>query len=257
MPTTRFTTITPLPAGISRNTVLETFHDHLEMIDLNPSHESRHRIPSPPEATAEEYHCVWYLITDKVSYFPGYKGKVSFKACFHDLAMGMQTHCYAPMGLDIKQKWTVGGNEPGEPIQPAEIGIGAPVSGLYIREDVEMKCNFLMTKFVRKTLTDSLASLVARLLIKSQLIEAAEANRKLEQGSVMGYSPMGSPRSTHLPMTPPMSPGFPQYSKPQRLSTMSGYTTMSEMDGGQKSPQIPDRHHSRLGKQLDPVELPT
>jgi hypothetical protein len=225
------------------------------MIDLAPSHDERHRISAPPEATPEEYHCVWYSITDKVSYLPGWKGKVSFKACFHDLALGMQTHCYAPMGLDIKQKWTVGGNEPGEPIQPAEIGIGAPVSGLYIREDVEMKCNFLMTKFVRKTLKESLATLVARLLIKSQLIEAAEANRRLEEDEAMGYSPMGSPRSP--PMSPPMSPGFPRYNKPHRLSTMSGFTAVSEMDGGQKSPAIPDRHYSRQGKQLAPVELPS
>jgi hypothetical protein len=121
MPRTIFTTITPLPAGVSRGTVLETLHDHLEMIDLNPTHHERHRIPSPPEASPEEYHCIWYQITDLVSYIPGYKGKVSFKACFHDLTLGLQTHCYAPMGLDIKEKWTVGGNAPGEPVQPAEI----------------------------------------------------------------------------------------------------------------------------------------
>lgn len=252
MPITQFTTITPLPAGVSRETVLDTFHDHLEMIDLNPAHDSRERIPSPAEATAEEYHCVWYQITDKISYFPGYKGKVSFKACFHDLTMGMQTHCYAPMGLDIKQKWTLGGNAPGEPIQPAEIGIGAPVSGLYIREDVEMKCNFLMTKFVRKQLKEALGTLVARLLVKSQLIEATETNRRLAEQQ-MGYSPMGSPGS------PPMSPGFPRYSKPQRLSTMSGmsgYTAVSEIGSGEKSPSIPDRHYSRQGKQSEPAEMP-
>jgi len=31
---TIFTTITPLPAGVSRETVLDTLHDHLEMIDV-------------------------------------------------------------------------------------------------------------------------------------------------------------------------------------------------------------------------------
>lgn len=263
MAVTKFTTITPLPPGVTRETVLETLHSHLEMIDLNPSHDERHLIPSPPEATAEEYHCIWYSITDKVSYFPGYKGKVTFKACFHNLAHGMQTHCYAPMGLDIKQKWTLGGNAPGEPIQPAEIGIGAPVSGLYIREDVEMKCNFLMTKFVRKTLKDSLATLVARLLVKSQLIEAAEQNRRLqqeqEQASGYGYnqSPLGSPRASPLPLTPPMSPGFQRFDKPQRLSTMSNQTALSEMDSSQPSPRIPDRHFSRQGRPIEPVELPS
>lgn len=228
---------------------MDTLHSHIEMIDLNPTHDERHRIPSPPEATAEEYHCIWYQITDKISYFPGYKGKVSFKACFHDLAEGLQTHCYAPMGLDIKEKWTLGGNAPGEPVQPAEIGIGAPISGLYLREDVELKCNFLMKSFVRKQLKDALATLVARLLVKSQLLEAAEMNRKIEEGE---YSPS-------MPGSPPMSPGFPSSPKfqKQRMSSMSGYTAMSEMDAPQKSPRIPDRHHSRQSKQIFPVELPS
>jgi hypothetical protein len=207
---TVFTTITPLPTSISRETVLATLHDHLEMIDLNPSHEERHMIKPPPEASPEEYHCQWYAITDKVSYLPAgmAKGKVSFKACFHDLATGLQTHVYAPMGLDIKEKWTLGGNLPNEPVQPAELGIGAPLSGLYLREDVEMKCNFLMTRFVRKTLKDSLATLVARLLVKSQLQEAVEGNRRLTYSSSLGqtFTPPMSP-----PMSPPLSPPLPQY----------------------------------------------
>jgi hypothetical protein len=214
---TVFTTITPLPPSISRETVLATLHDHLEMIDLNPTHDERHMIKAPAEASPEEYHCQWYQITDKISYLPGMaKGKVSFKACFHDLAAGLQTHVYAPMGLDIKEKWTLGGNLPNEPVQPAELGIGAPLSGLYLREDVEMKCNFLMTRFVRKTLKDALATLVARLLVKSQLQEAVDSNRRLTSYSSGQHpftpplSPALSPPLPHYAMlqTPPMSPPY-------------------------------------------------
>ena len=202
MPTTRFTTITPLPAGISRETVLSTLHSAEEMIDLNPSHEARVPAKPPPEASPEEYHCKWYQITDKVSYLPAgmVTGKVHFKACFHNLPMGLQTHVYAPMGLDIKEKWTLGGNLPHEPVQPMEIGVGAPISGLYLREDVEMKCNFLMTRFVRKTLKDALATLVARLVVKSQLVEAVNENRRL-----ITYDPSTSPISP--PLSPPISLG--------------------------------------------------
>jgi hypothetical protein len=224
---TIFTTITPLPAGVSRETVMETLHDHLEMIDLNPSHEGRHRINPPPEATPEEYHCTWYQITDKVSYLPAgmYTGNVSFKACFHDLAYGLQTHVYAPMGLDIKEKWTLGGSLPGEPLQPVEIGIGVPISGLYLREDVEMKCNFLMTGFVKKTLKQSLATLVARLVVKSQLQEAAAANKRLTYDPNSQFAPPLSP-----PLSPPMSPpahsgsirmGFPAQNQWQQVTASS------------------------------------
>ncbi len=279
MPKTIFTTITPLPAGVSRQTVLETLHHHLEMIDLNPAHTERHRINPPPEATPEEYHCTWYQITDKISYFPGYKGKVSFNACFHDLANGLQNHVLAPMGLDIKEKWTVGGNMPGEPVVPAEIGIGAPISGLYLREDVEseysfqlnrhvlstdflglVKCNFLMARFVRKTLKDALATLVARLVVKAQLQEAAESNRRLEYGY---NSPPGSP-----PLSPPSTAGFDSQFPRWKQNRMSTQTAISEMEGSQKSPvfgrsesgkQHPVELRSDNGKykQQAPVELPS
>ncbi|TVY37857.1 hypothetical protein LOCC1_G008404 [Lachnellula occidentalis] len=204
---TSFTTITPLPAGVSRETALETLHDHLEMIDLNPAHTERRPIASPAEATPEEYHCVWYSITDKISYFPGYKGNISFKACFHDLALGVQIHVYAPMGLDIKEKWSVGGNTADEPIQPAEIGIGAPVSGLYLREDVEIRCNFMLTRFVRKQLKDALRTLVARLMVKAQLQEATETNRRLTYQSFSPHPSHASfsPRPSHASFSPPPS----------------------------------------------------
>ena len=261
MAKTIYTTITPLPPGILRETVLETLHDHLEMIDLNPAHTERHRINPPPEATPEEYHCTWYQITDKISYLPGVKGSVSFKTCFHNLANGMQNHVYAPMGLDIKEKWTVGGNLPGEPIQPAEIGIGAPISGLYLREDIEIKCNFLVARFVKKQLKDACATLVARLAVKTQLQEAAHNNKRLQEYAYSPHSPPMSP-----PLSPPMSGGldmqFPRnsFKQQQRLSTM---TAVSEMEGSQKSPGFPSRQssgqqggHQQSGN-FEPVELPS
>jgi hypothetical protein len=262
MAKTIFTTITPLPPGVSRETVLETLHDHLEMIDLNPTHTERHRINPPPEATPEEYHCTWYQITDKISYLPGVSGSVSFKTCFHDLANGMQNHVYAPMGLDIKEKWTLGGNLPGEPIQPAEIGIGAPISGLYLREDVEMKCNFLMTRFVKKQLKDALGTLVARLLVKTQLQEAAENNKRLQEYAYSPQSPQMYPTPLSPPLSPPLTGGFdvqfPRHSfkQEQRYSTQ---TAVSEMDGSQKSPRLPSRSSSgqQGGHSQGPVELPT
>lgn len=89
-------------------------------------------IKPPPEASPEEYHCQWYQITDKVSYLPAgmVTGKVHFKACFHDLSMGLQTHVYAPMGLDIKEKWTLGGNLPHEVCLPGDSIYGDFISSL-------------------------------------------------------------------------------------------------------------------------------
>jgi len=253
---TVFTTLTPLPAGISRETVLETLHDHLEMIDLNPLVEERHPIKSPPKATAEEYHCQWYSLTDRVQYLPGglASGKVSYNACFHDLPIGLQTHVYAPMGLNIKGKWTLGGSLPGESVAPVEMGVGAPLQGLWIREDVDMKCNIMMTSFVKKTLKKAHASLVDRLLVKAQIVDAALKNQELNNTvpfdassrastqyasntsdfDSQSYYAASSPASNPYPHNPPPQSEHPAFRDtndhdssfyPRPLSTRSSLTS--------------------------------
>jgi hypothetical protein len=256
---TVFTTITPIPAGVTRETVMETLHDHLEMIDLNPTHEAREPIKAPPEASPEEYHCKWYQITDKVAYLPG---KVHFKACFHDLPQGLQTHVYAPMGLDIKEKWTLGGNLPHEPVQPVEIGVGAPINGLYLREDVEMKCNFVMTKFVKKTLKDALASLVARLVVKSQLVEAVHQNHRLTydpSNLAIHFTPPLSPAMSHRqtyspPMSPPPTGGMGmQMDYPAKWAEAHA---QQQMAGSQRNSYIPPQYSPQPPQQYSP-QFPT
>ncbi|RAL66446.1 hypothetical protein DID88_006136 [Monilinia fructigena] len=194
---TVFTTVTPLPTGIARETVMETLRSHDEMIDLNPLVEERHPIKPPPNATAEEYHCLWYSLTDRVQYLPGrlMSGKVSYTCCFHDLEDGLQTHCYAPMGLNIRGKWTLGGSLPGEPVAPVEMGAGVPLHGLWLREDVDMKCNIVMTSFVKKTLKKSHLALVDRLVVKAQHLDGSINNARLNEKTLSALE-LGTARST-------------------------------------------------------------
>ena len=180
---THFTTVTPLPAGITRETVLTTLHAHTEMIDLNPLVTERHPIRPPPAASAEEAHCQWYSISDKISYLPGVHGSLTFMGCFHDLPDGLQTHILAPMGLDMKGRWTLGGSLPGEHRQPQELGLGVPKQGLWLKEDVVMKCNFAMTRFVRKTTEKAHSTLVDRLVEKAHIKEGDIYNERLEGAS--------------------------------------------------------------------------
>lgn len=178
------------------------------MIDLNPLVEERHIIKAPANSSAEEYHCIWYQLTDKVSYLPGglYSGKVSYNACFHDLSNGLQTHVYAPLGLEIKNKWTLGGSLPGEPREAVELGLGAPMEGLWLREDVDMRCNILMTSFVKKTLKKAHAALVERLVVKASLLETELHNRRLTYQDRMPSPPLSSPGLSSGGFMP--SPGF-------------------------------------------------
>lgn len=52
---------------------------------------------------------------------------------------------------------------PGEPAEPIELGLGAPSTGLYLREDVDLRCNIFMAGFVKKTIKKSHSTLVDRL----------------------------------------------------------------------------------------------
>lgn len=57
-----FTTITPLPAGITRKSVLDMYKDHLAMIDLNPLVVERYKCKPPAYAPTSEYYATWYTI---------------------------------------------------------------------------------------------------------------------------------------------------------------------------------------------------
>lgn len=111
----------------------------------------------------------WYEITDEISYLPGglAKSEVTYKAGFYDLEYGLQTHVFAPAGVEIKGLWKVGGNAPGEPPETRELGVETPKAGLYLREDVELRCNFFLTSFVKKNLKGSHAKLVEEMIAKA------------------------------------------------------------------------------------------
>lgn len=150
---TVFTTQSPLPSSVSEAGVVQCLHDHGAMIAQNPLVVHYERCPPPADAPADESHAVWYQLTDRIDYLPGLlKGHVRYRACFHDTPRGLQTHIYAPMGVDIRNHWSVQrGTSSGEP------------KGLYLQERVEMRCPLGTTGFVRRTLTRAHRELVARL----------------------------------------------------------------------------------------------
>lgn len=193
---------------------------------------------------------------DKVSYLPFAQGSVSYHACFNDLHDGLQTHIYAPLGLEIQGKWSVGGRLPGEPKPLAEPGINTPRHGLYIREDVRMTCSSLLLAFVRRTFKDSHARLVEKLVERAHILESNFANERLQAlrsvdpGERMGHgdifiapppdyectgqvSQVPSPRyPTHLRChsDPVLSPGF------SSSSTLNGQNSnmLSPSKGGDR-----------------------
>ena len=138
-----YTTCTPIPSYIPRQLAVDLLHSHGELITVNPLVLNYKAIKAPPSAPADEYYSSWYEVEERVQFIPGVgkmgAGKIKFNGCFHDLPMGLQTHIYAPAGVETRNKYKICGNQPGEPREPVEMGIGAPPEGLYLREDVEIK----------------------------------------------------------------------------------------------------------------------
>ena len=206
---TVYTNITPLPPQVTRQIALDELHNHGIMIKLNPLVVGFEPTSPHKDAPADEYHCTWYEITDKVSYLPGISGHVKYKACFFDRPIGLQTHCYAPTGLDIKAKWSVGGNMPGEPREARELGVDTPRDGLYLREEVDMRCNIALAGFVRKNLKKAHQVLVDRLLKKVEYVEEGHYQQSMSSPSVRSSitSPPMTPSGQPLPYLPQRSDG--------------------------------------------------
>jgi hypothetical protein len=227
---TQYTTYTPLPPGVPRLLAIDMLHSHGEIIELNPLVLEHHPVKAPKNAPPDEFFAVWHEITERIQYIPGMgkmgSGKISFKGVFHDMPWGLQTHIYAPAGVDLRNKYQVKGNQPGEPREPRELGDKAPLDGLYLQEDIEITCNFTMIPFVKKSMKASAAVLVARLVKKAELLDAGQLQAIFENGRLKTVNPavqnqFAPPPSPKLPSQMTYSPGGIQSNElmsPQMLS---------------------------------------
>jgi hypothetical protein len=195
---------------------MSTLRNHKEMIDLNPLVTDRYPSPAPPYALPEESALTWYTIIDRIPFLPGVPAAsslVTYYGCFHDLPTGLQTHVYAPMGLEIRSRWQLGGSLPGEPHEAVELGLGLPLQGLWLREDVELRCNFVMMAFVKKTIRKAHSVLVERLMEKAKHTE----RRRRTESDLGKARPAVATAATRawrpslnksLPVTPAHSPAL-------------------------------------------------
>ncbi|KAK2608578.1 hypothetical protein QQS21_002925 [Conoideocrella luteorostrata] len=218
-----FTVITPIPSFIPRQLALDILHSHSEVITLNPLVLDHKAISAPRNAASDEFYSTWYEITQRIQFVPGMgnmgSGKISFNGCFHDMPWGLQTHIYAPFNIDMRYKYQIAGNQPGiEPPEQREIGLeslGAPKDGLYLREDIEFKCNIAMVGFVKSQAKAANKEMVQRIVKKAELLDAGVLQAMMEDGKLKTINP--NDRSTHahhrssfIPRHSPSPLGSPQ-----------------------------------------------
>ncbi|KAK0938147.1 hypothetical protein LTR29_010258 [Friedmanniomyces endolithicus] len=229
---TVYTKITALPENIPRQLALDMLHSHEEVIKLNPLVTGVKGIEAPRDARSDEFFSQWYEISEIITWGFGLRKKISFKGCFQSQPWGLQSHVYAPMGVDMRNKYRIGGNQPGEEREPRELGVNTPLSGLYLREDVEIVCGVpLTTSFVKKEAQAATGIMVDRMTRKAELIDAGKLHAMFQDGmlktakpseeAAFGDNPFPSP-NTFPPGTPCSSASSPG---PKRDSTSGSFTT--------------------------------
>lgn len=218
--------ITPIPSFIPRQLAIDFLHNHGEIIELNPLVTGHEPIKAPRDAPADEFYSTWYEISQRIQYIPGIgkmgSGAIKFRGVFHDLPFGLQTHTYAPANVDLRNKWQICGNQPGEPPEPKELGSSAPPEGLYIREDVEIKCNVAMVSFVKKEMQAAAKVMVDRLVKKAELLDSGALQLLMENGRLRTVNPADRSAQDHrspqpsptqlyqMPVSPRLSPPYAQ-----------------------------------------------
>ena len=208
-----FTIITPIPGFIPRQLAIDILHSHSEVITLNPLVLEHKPIAAPRNAETDEYYSTWYEITERVTFVPGI-GKmgasiIKFNGCFHDMPWGLQTHIYAPMNVDLRNTYRIAGNQPGfEPPEMPEIGLkalGAPSDGLYLREDIEIKCNVTVIGFVKSQLKKAGGEMVQRIIKKAELLDAGVLQAMIQDGKLKTVNPADRRNTLRSPAPSPLT----------------------------------------------------
>lgn len=173
---TSFTNRTPLPPSLTEAAVVRSLHDHDAMITQNPLVIHYERCPAPEDAAPDEASAIWYELTDRVDYLPGglLQGRVRYRGCFFDTPQGIRTHIYAPLGVRIRNNWTV--QHRGFPREQEANGPegtrdhpgAASESDLELHEEIELRCPLGAARFIRRTLEQAHGQLVARLAAENQ-----------------------------------------------------------------------------------------
>ncbi|KAK1755447.1 hypothetical protein QBC47DRAFT_189485 [Echria macrotheca] len=207
------TIITPIPGFIPRQLAIDILHSHSEVITLNPLVLEHKPIAAPQHAETDEYYSTWYEITERVTFVPGIgrmgASIIKFNGCFHDMPWGLQTHIYAPMNVDLRNTYRIAGNQPGfEPPEVPEIGLkalGAPTDGLYLREEIEIKCNVTVMSFVKAQLKKAGGEMVQRIIKKAELLDAGVLQAMIQDGKLKTVNPADRRNTIRSPIPSPLN----------------------------------------------------
>jgi len=138
---------------------------------------------------------------------------------------------------------------PGEPKPAQELGLGIPKEGLYLREDVDMKCNILLTKFVKGNLKKTHVVMVERLVEMAQLHGMIEQQKSAieTKSSIMSAPSTAESVQSQTLSSPGYAPSQFGHLQTQyaRHSLPSGYTPATTDHQGYPVSPTHSEHHQQ------------
>ena len=180
-----YTVVTVLDPKIPRQLAVDLLHSHEEVIRLNPLVTDVKAIETPQTASTDEFFANWYEITERITFLPGFKKTLRFKGCWYDQPWGVQTHSVMGSLFDLWCTYRIGGNQPGEPREPVELGVNKPADGLYLREDIKIDLHIPSPAgFVKKEMQNASATMIARMKRKAELLDEGRLLAMFEDGKL-------------------------------------------------------------------------
>ena len=106
------------------------------------------------------------------------------------------------MNVNLRNKYRIGGNQPSfEPPEIPEISIKAlstPSDRLYLKEDIEIKCNIAVISFVKSQTKKAGGEMVRRIIKKAELLDAGILQAIIKDGKLKTINPADRSNPTSL-----------------------------------------------------------
>ena len=139
--------------------------------------------------------------------------------------------------------------------------LGVPKDGLYLREDIEIRCNISMVSFVKSQQKAASKEMVNRIIRKAELLDAGVLQAMIQDGKLKTINPMDRSQTASTGMASPMMPP-PGFGGSRPTSYQPGASPQNPYARPDRSPSQgyhspdPYRHGSMYQTPMSPPPIP-
>lgn len=165
------------------------------------------------------------------------------------------------MNVDMRNRYRIQGNQPGiEPPEHPELGLeelGAPKDGLYLREDIELKCNIAVMGFVKAETKKASKEMINRMVKKAELLDAGILKAMFENGKLKTYNPADRSNTMSqnlMPQPPVQGQSLSYQGSPSLTSADIHHSPYSRPNTGSSQGDYSQQNPYNLQQQTSPPQ---